>query len=327
VQVTVILHRKGLKEMGISVEQSSGTVFDIQRYSIHDGPGIRTLIFLKGCPLTCLWCSNPEGQRFKPSLQFIERLCIGCRKCVSVCPTGAVAVSEKEITWNKEQCDECFKCVEMCPGKARQVCGKSYTVEQLLTDVEKDRAYYRRSGGGITLGGGEPLSQPDFCRDFLKEAKSRNLHTAVETCGYAKWKSLQKILEYTDLLFMDIKHMDPLQHKKLTGKSNELILDNIQRAAQVMAGDEKEMIIRIPVIPTLNDSEDNIRSTAEFVRGLKKIKKIELLPYHNMGQAKYMRTKWTKPYSLHSLEPISGESVQTLKDIVESHRLIAEICG
>lgn len=244
-----------------------------------------------------------------------------------MCPTGAMAVSEREIIWNKEQCDECFKCVEVCPGKARQVCGKSYTVEQLLTDVENDRAYYRRSGGGITLGGGEPLSQPDFCRDFLKEAKRRNLHTAVETCGYAKWNTLQKILEYTDLLFMDIKHMDPLQHKKLTGKSNELILDNVQRTAQVMAGKEKEMIIRIPVIPTLNDSENNIRSTAEFVRGLKKIKKIELLPYHNMGQAKYMRTKWTKPYSLHSLEPISGESLRTLKDIVESNRLIAEIGG
>ena len=207
------------------------------------------------------------------------------------------------------------------------MCGKPFTVEQLLGEVEKDRAFYRRSGGGVTLGGGEPLSQPEFCRDFLMEAKRRNLHTAIETCGYAEWSHLQSILEYTDLLFMDIKHMDPIQHKKMTGKSNELILENIRRASRVMVGEGKEIIIRIPVIPTLNDSEDNIKAAAEFVRGLGKIKKIELLPYHNLGQAKYMQTKWTKSYSLHALEPISGESLQTLKDIVESNGLVGEIGG
>ena len=200
-------------------------------------------------------------------------------------------------------------------------------MEQLLSEVEKDRLFYRRSGGGVTLSGGEPLSQPEFCRDFFKEAKRRNLHTVTETCGYAKWDHLQSIIEYTDLLFMDIKHMNPVQHKKLTGKSNELILENIRRASRAIDGEEKEIVIRIPVIPTLNDSKDNIRATAEFVRGLKKIKKIELLPYHNMGHAKYMRTKWTKPYSLHALEPISGESIQTLKNIVESNGLVGEIGG
>ncbi|MGD0275608.1 MAG: glycyl-radical enzyme activating protein [Syntrophales bacterium] len=311
----------------MSDKQSLGTVFDIQRYSIHDGPGIRTLIFMKGCPLRCLWCANPEGQRFEPSLLFIERLCIGCQKCISVCPTEAIAASVQGIKWNKEQCDECFKCIEVCHSKARQVCGKLFTVEQLLSEVEKDRAFYRRSGGGVTIGGGEPLSQPEFCRDFLKEAKRRNLHTALETCGYAEWDHLQSEIEYTDLLFVDIKHMNPVQHKKLTGKSNELILENIRRASRVIDGEGKEIIIRIPVIPTLNDSVDNIRATAEFVRGLGKIKKIELLPYHNMGQAKYIRTKWTKPYSLHALEPISRESIQTLKDIVESNGLVAEISG
>ena len=311
----------------MSGKQSSGTVFDIQRYSIDDGPGIRTLIFMKGCPLRCLWCSNPEGQRFEPSLLFIERLCIGCQKCTGVCPRGAVTASAQEIKWNKEQCDECFKCIEVCQSKARQVCGKLFTVEQVLSEVEKDRAFYRRSGGGVTIGGGEPLSQPEFCRDFLKEAKRRNLHTAIETCGYAEWNHLQSVLEYTDLLFMDIKHMDPVQHRKLTGKSNELILENIRKASRVIDGEGKEIIIRIPVIPTLNDSEDNIRATAEFVRGLEKIKKIELLPYHNMGQVKYMRTKWTKPYSLHALEPISGESILTLKEIVESNGLVGEIGG
>ena len=311
----------------MGTKQRLGTVFDIQRYSIHDGPGIRTLIFLKGCPLMCLWCANPEGQRFEPSLIFIDRLCISCQKCVSTCPTGAIIASGPGIQWNKEQCDECFKCVEVCPSRARQVCGNLFTVEELLDEVEKDRSFYRRSGGGVTLGGGDPLNQPEFCREFLKEAKKRNLHTAIETCGYSKWSHLQGIMEYTDLLFMDIKHMNPSQHKKLTGRSNELILENIKRASSVVDGDGKEIIIRIPVIPTLNDSEDNIRATTEFVQGLKKIKKIELLPYHNMGQAKYMRTKWTKPYSLHTLEPIRGESIQTLKDIVESNGLVGEIGG
>jgi len=244
---------------------------------------------------------------------------------VSVCTKGAIIASSKGIKWNKEQCDECFKCIEVCHSKARQVCGKLFTIEQLLSEVEKDRSFYRRSGGGVTIGGGEPLSQAEFCRDFLKEAKKRNLHTAVETCGYAKWDHLQSIMEYTDVLFMDIKHMNPIQHKKLTGKSNKLILENIRRASRVIDGEGREIIIRVPVIPTFNDSEDNIRATAEFVRGLEKIKKVELLTYHNMGQAKYMRTKWTKPYSLHALEPISGESIRTIKDIIQSTGLIGEI--
>ncbi len=282
---------------------------------------------MKGCPLRCLWCSNPEGQRSVPSLLFIEKLCIGCQKCISECPSEAVSKSSEGIKWNKEQCNECFKCVEVCPSKARQVCGKSFNIEQLIDEVEKDRVFYRRSGGGVTLGGGEPLSQPVFCRDFLKEAKSRNLHTAIETCGYAKWSSLESIIEYTDLLFMDIKHMDPVQHKKLTGKSNKLILENIKRAARMIDGEGKEIIIRIPVIPTLNNSEDNMKATAEFVRELKTVKKIELLPYHNFGQSKYGRTKWTMPYLLSALKPMSPESIQKLGDIVESHGLVAEIAG
>jgi pyruvate formate lyase activating enzyme len=234
---------------------------------------------------------------------------------------------EKSITWNKELCDECFTCVEVCPSNARQVCGKTFTVEQLLSEVEKDRAYYRRSGGGVTLGGGEPLGQPEFCRDFLKQAQEGNLHTAVETCGYTHWPHLQGILAYTDLLFMDIKHMDPAGHEKLTGKSNTLILENISRAAREMDAQGKEIIIRIPVIPTLNDSEANIRATVEFVRGLDTIKKIELLPYHTMGRAKYLRTKWTEAYPLPALEPLSAERIQILKDIIQSYGLVGEIGG
>lgn len=316
---------KGEEDIGVNGRPRNGVVFDIQRYSIDDGPGIRTLVFMKGCPLRCMWCSNPEGQRFEPSLLFIERLCTGCLRCTGVCPTGAATSSDHGMAWARDLCDECFKCTEVCEGKARQVCGKSFTVEQLLDEVERDRPFYRRSGGGVTLGGGEPLGQPEFCRDFLREAKRRNLHTAMETCGYARWSHLRGILEYTDLLFMDIKHMDPVQHRKLTGKSNELILENIRRASKEIGADGEKIVIRVPVIPTLNDSEDNIRATAEFVRALGAVNKIELLPFHNMGQVKYERTKWTGPYALHALEPMGGERLRALKGLVESNGLSAEI--
>ena len=302
-----------------------GTVFNIQRYSVDDGPGIRTLVFMKGCPLRCLWCSNPEGQRIEPSLLYVERLCINCRKCTIVCPSGAVEDSSKGLKWNRARCIECFRCVSVCPSEARQVCGDSFTVEQLMAEVEKDRAYYRRSGGGVTLGGGDPLLQSGFCAAFLEEAKKRNLHTAVETCGYAKWEALQAVMRHADLMFMDIKHMDPAQHKKLTGKSNQLILNNIKKASKAIDEIWQEIIIRIPVIPTLNDSESNIESTAEFVKRLGTIKKIELLPYHNMGQIKYLRTKWTKSYPLSGLKRSSDDAMQKLKDIIMSIGIESEI--
>lgn len=309
----------------MKVKQSIGIVFDIQRYSIHDGPGIRTLVFMKGCPLRCLWCANPEGQRFEPTLLFVERQCVGCQNCVENCPVGAISEDTKRILWTRELCVECFECLNGCHSQARQVCGKSFTVEQLLDEVEKDRAFFRRSHGGVTIGGGDPLAQSEFCREFLKEAKKSNLRTAIETSGYGQWKHLKDLMEYTDILFIDIKHMNSVQHKKLTGKANELILKNIEKASEVNLNEETEIVIRIPVIPTLNDSEENIRATAEFARSLKSIKKIELLPYHNMGQAKYKRTKWTEPYSLHELKPVAAESLLALKEIVEACGLVGEI--
>ena len=304
-----------------------GIVFDIQRFSIHDGPGIRTLIFLKGCPLRCLWCSNPEGQCREPSLMFIERLCIGCKRCVEVCLEGAVTVSDGQVKWDKEKCKECMKCIAVCPSMARQVCGKQFTVKQLLDEVERDRAYYWRSGGGVTVGGGEPLVQPEFTRGFLKEAKKSNLHTAVETCGYGEWKQLESIMEYVDLLFIDIKHMNPEKHKELTGISNELILENIRKASLLIDGGEKTIIIRVPVVSGCTDSEDNIKAIAEFVQKVGNIKKIELLPYHGMGAIKYDRIKWTKTYQLQGLRPPSDDHMQRLREIVESYGLKGQIGG
>lgn len=299
-----------------------GLVYDIQRFAIHDGPGIRTLVYMKGCSLRCLWCSSPQSHKATPEVLHTELHCKKCGLCVQVCPVGAIAFSEEEgPKIDREFCDSCGQCVEACPNQALELVGNYMTVEELFQEVNKDSPFYRRSNGGVTVGGGEPTMQHEFVTEFLKKCKQQYIHTAIETCGYVEWEHLEKLLEYLDLVYIDIKHMDALTHKELTGVSNERILENARRASTL-----RPMIIRIPVVPECNDSDDNISATAKFAAELgENLKRVELLPYHKFGTQTY---SWLgKEYKLNDVEPPSDSHMERLKEIVGSCGIRAQIGG
>lgn len=302
-------------------EEIRGLISNIQKFSIHDGPGIRTLVFMKGCPLRCKWCDNPEGQNGHRQLQFISVKCVGadgCKAlCVEVCPVEAINLSaEGKPETDRGICQNCGSCVAACLYGARTLIGKSMTVEQVLAEIEEDRAFYRRSGGGVTVGGGEPLMQFEFVLALLRICKERFLHTAIETCGYASWEHLKKLSEFVDLIYYDIKHMDPVRHKELTGVSNELILSNARR----VLSDEvnSQVIVRTEIVPGCNDSDENIEATARFV-AKSGGQMMELLPYHRLGSSKYRQ--YGMEYELKDTEPPTEEHIKRLRNIVESFGL------
>ncbi len=247
----------------------TATIFDIQRSSFVDGPGIRTTVFFKGCNLKCKWCHNPESQSFKPQIMFHKSKCVGCGKCYEVCPTKL------------NGCVLCGKCAEVCMHDARQLCGKEYTPEQVLNEVIKDKTFYDVSGGGVTFSGGECMLQIDFLYEVLKLCKENGIHTAVDTAGAIKWEFFEKILPYTDLFLYDMKAFSEEKHIEGTGVSNKLILENLTRLSQCFKG---EIIVRIPVIEGFNT--DELPQMAEFLKPLN-IKMADLLPYHKMGDHKY----------------------------------------
>jgi len=304
------------------LEQLKGFVYNVQRFAIHDGPGIRTLVYMKGCPLKCLWCSSPQSHEALPEILYIELHCKKCGRCVETCPIEVITLSEEEgVKIDRELCTGCGQCVEACPNQALELVGNYVTVKELFQEVNKDSPFYRRSNGGVTIGGGEPTMQHEFVTEFLKKCKQQYIHTAIETCGYVKWEHLEKLLEYLDLVHFDIKHMDALVHKELTGVSNELILENARRVSTI-----HPMIIRIPVVPGCNDSDDNILATARFATELgENLKRIELLPYHKFGSQTYARIG--KAYKLEDVEPPSDGPMKRLQEIVESCGVRAQIGG
>jgi len=302
-----------------SPKELKGLVFNIQRYSIHDGPGIRTLVFMKGCPLSCLWCCNPESQSPSQEIMFTPIKCIGCGRCVEVCPTSA---AEKKNPLDAHTlCVVCGRCVEVCPSTARQMVGRYMMIDEVIEEIEKDTLFYQRSGGGVTVTGGEPLIQADFVRMLLKICKKKGIHTAIETCGYARWEDFKKVLEYVDLVLYDIKHMDTQRHKELTGVGNELILQNAKKVAEL----GKNMIIRVPVVPNCNDSLKNMQAISEFARTLQGVEEIHLLPYHRLGESKYDRLG--KNYKLKGVRPLDKESLSEHKKIIESYNLRVQVEG
>ena len=294
----------------------------MQRFAIHDGPGIRTLIYMKGCPLKCLWCSSPQTQKPSTEILHIELNCKKCGSCIEVCSNNAITISDKnDIQIDRKLCNSCGECVETCLNQALKLAGNKVTVEELFKEVNKDSPFYRRSNGGITVGGGEPTMQHEFVTAFLKRCKQIYIHTAMESCGYVKWEYLEKLLEHLDLVYFDIKHMDPLVHKELTGVSNELILENIKKASAL-----RPVIIRIPVATGLNDSDENILATARFATGLgSNLQRIEILPYHKFGTHLY--DQLGIEYKLKDVDPPSDERMEKLKELIESCGIKAQIGG
>ena len=258
-----------------------GLIHEIERFRLHDGPGIRTMVSLKGCSLRCEWCANPETQNPKPQLAFYSEKCVYCLDCVERCPIGIHFKETGKIKW--DDCEQCFNCVEDCSYGAREFIGEYKNVDEVFDIVKRDRTFYNNSGGGLTISGGEPLAQFEFTRELLKKAKAENIHTAVDTTGYVEWEKIKGVLDFIDLLLFDIKHLDSDKHKEKTGVGNELILENAVKAAEKV----KEMIVRVPLIPDYNDSLKHIKNLAKFVKEeLKDVNKVDLLPYHTIGVSK-----------------------------------------
>ena len=264
-----------------------GIIFNIQGYCIHDGPGIRTSVFLKGCPLRCLWCQNPESHSHDPELLFAEEKCTGCGKCVQVCPEKAIRMHGKASQTDRRLCKSTGLCVDACPNEARAVIGRRATADEVFKEIAADSLFYQESGGGVTLSGGEPLAQPEFATSILKKCRDAGFHTALDTCGYASWATAREVLRHVNLVLFDFKHMNPEMHKKYTGVSNELILQNAEKIHSEMS---IPMWARITLVPGFNESAENIEATAGFIANrLSTAIPVHLLPYHRLGEAKWER--------------------------------------
>jgi pyruvate formate lyase activating enzyme len=306
-----------------NIDNTKGMVFNIQHYAIHDGPGIRTTVFINGCPLRCIWCQNPESQSLQPQLFFNRERCTGCGKCVEACLYNANEIVSGKARINRNLCIGCGTCTEVCPNEARQLMGKEMTVREVFKEVKKDDIFYQNSGGGVTVSGGDPVSQPEFVRNLLKLCKEASMHTAIDTCGCAHWNVLKPILDYVDLVLFDFKNFNSHNHEKQTGVSNELILENARKIYHELS---IPMLARLPIIPGFNDSIENIRAAGRFVsEELGPSVKVHLLPYHRLGETKYERLGKTE--KIVPIEPPSDDHMQELVHIIESFGLEAHVGG
>jgi pyruvate formate lyase activating enzyme len=298
-----------------------GTIFDIQRFSLHDGPGIRTLVFLKGCPLSCRWCSNPESQSPAPQLGYVKWRCLSCHSCVKTCPSGALQPDpEGGVVICREKCSGCGACCEVCYPGALEMIGRQMSVHEVVDLVERDATFYRRSGGGVTFSGGEPLQQAAFLTAVLAACHERNLHTAIETTGFAAWETLRRVVRDTDLVLYDLKHLDSDVHQHFTGVPNDLILANVQRIVH-----ERPTIIRIPLIPSFNVDMAHLESMAAFIVNLAGPPTVHLLPYHRLGEGKHSRLGST--YGFGDVDPPSDEELDATRSIFERAGLTVFIGG
>ena len=273
----------GADEPGLSGETRSGRIFDVQRFSLHDGPGIRTVVFLKGCPLRCAWCANPESQRPDPQIAWFANLCAGCGRCAEACPRGAITMDDGRPRTDRRRCAACGECAAACSRGARRLLGRAATVDEVMAEARRDAPFFRRSGGGVTFSGGEPLAQPEFLIECLRRSRRWGYHTAVETCGQARWEDLAAVAELTDLFLYDLKQLDSARHEQLTGVGNELIVENLERLLDL----DVEVTVRVPVVAGANDGRDSLDALAAFAAGHPGLRRLELLPGHALGAHKY----------------------------------------
>lgn len=295
---------------------ASGLIFNIQRYSLHDGPGIRTTVFLKGCPLKCEWCSNPEGINPWPELMTFDSKCIACFRCVEGCPTSGVSEIEGKRVIDRGKCNSCFDCIAVCASGALVKTGTFYGVAAIMEEVEKDRLFYANSGGGITFSGGEPLLQADFTCEVFNRCRQKAIHTVLDTTGHVSWETMTRVLEFTDLVLYDIKHLDTDVHKKTTDFDNHLILENFKKTIKMV-----RTWVRVPLIPGFNDSEEFIQSLCRFISQLGdgNIEKISLLPYHSWGEQKY--EKLGRDYEFGETLSHKELRLDELKRIIDSFEI------
>lgn len=300
--------------------EAMGTIFNIQRYSVQDGPGVRTTVFVKGCPLRCLWCSNPESQKSHPQISHRNTLCDKCGRCLEACPREAISLGRSGVRINRGRCDNCGACVPVCYPGALEVLGREVTEQEVLAEARKDALFYRNSGGGVTVSGGEPLDQAEFVAGFLERCQQAGLHTTMDTCGHAPAAALEAVLKHLDLVLYDVKHMEEEAHRRATGVSNKRILANALAVARAGIS----MIMRLPLIPRINDSEQNVRATARFAQELG-VRRLDLLPYHRFGASKY--TNLDRRYRLDGMTSPPDEEVARLKGILESMGLECQVGG
>jgi pyruvate formate lyase activating enzyme len=264
--------------------ETTGTIFDLKRFAVHDGPGIRTTVFLKGCPLHCAWCHNPEGIHRQAQWVWFESRCIGCDACLAACPNAALERVSGELVVHHERCDQCGRCREACYADALFLYGRQVSVAEVMAELRQDAAFYRESGGGVTLSGGEPLAQANFATTLLRQCKAEGFSTALDTCGAIPWPILSDALAYTDLVLYDLKPIDPELHRQTTGMSNSLVLENLRRIDQLQVPVE----IRIPLIPGVTDGH-NLELVCAFLKTLQHPVRVRLLPYHRLAGSKYQR--------------------------------------
>lgn len=303
-------------------KENKGLIFDIQRYSVHDGPGIRTNIFFKGCSMRCKWCCNPESWEMQPELAHFNSKCNRCGECVEACPNNAIALYDSSIKINHLKCNLCGMCVNICKKSAYKIFGNWYSVTEVFKEIYQDVDFYKASGGGVTFTGGEPTLQLDFLINLAKICKNSFIHTALETGGYFNWKKTNPLFDYIDLILFDLKVMNPDKHLEFTGVKNKLILKNVEN---IVGKTSCEVIIRVPIIPNYTFGSDNLKIISEFMLNLKKIKEIHLLPFHQYGKSKYEAIG--KDYELKMVKPLQKEKLYEWEEYFNSLGFITKIGG